>query len=184
MEKSPAWLRVAQIILGAIAIALSGWVIANPDETTLLFILLLGIALIMTGISKIIGGAVLSDHTKSARIISIVIGVISIIGGFFALAHPIAAVVSLIMIVSLVILIHGIGLVVIGAAAKNLSKGARIADIGLGIISVIAAAIIHAVPGSALVLMIILVSIGLLFNGIASIVSGIIGHRLPKARLE
>ena len=90
MDKSPLWIRIAQIILGAVAIALSGWVIANPRETTLLYMLFLGIAVIMTGISKIIEGAVLRDHTKSARAISIVIGIISIGGGAFALANPIA----------------------------------------------------------------------------------------------
>jgi uncharacterized membrane protein HdeD (DUF308 family) len=184
MDKSPAWLRVAQIILGAIAIALSAWVIANPAETTLLYIFFLGIALIMVGISKIIEGAVASDHTKSARIISIVIGVISIIGGFFALAHPIAAVATLIMIVSIVILIHGLGLIATGATAKTLGKGARIASIGLGIVAVIASISINAMPGLALAMMLLLLSIGLLFNGIASIVSGILGYRLPKAGLE
>lgn len=184
MDKSPLWIRIAQIILGAIAIALSGWVIANPRETTLLYMLFLGIALIMTGISKIIEGAVLHDHTKSARAISIVIGIISIGGGAFALANPIAAVATLIMIVSLVILIHGLGLIATGVVAKNLGKGARIASIGLGVIAVIASAIIHAVPGLAIAMMIIFASIGLLFNGIASIVSGITGHRISRIRPE
>jgi uncharacterized membrane protein HdeD (DUF308 family) len=184
MEKSPLWMRIAQIVLGAIAIALSGWVIANPLETTLLYMLLLGVALIMVGISKIIEGVVLRDYAKSARAISVVIGVISVAGGIFALANPIAAVATLIAIVSLVILIHGLGLIITGALAKNLGKGARIANIGLGIIAVIASAIIHAVPGLAIVMTLVLLSIGLLFNGIASIVSGITGYRVSRARTE
>jgi len=183
MEKSPVWLRLAQIVLGIIAIALSGWVMAHPVATTFFYILLLGIALIMTGISKIIEGALVRDHAKSARAISIVIGVISIAGGGFALANPVTAVATIIMIVSLVILIHGLGLIATGIVAKNLGMGARIASIGLGIIAAIAAGVIHAMPGLAVALMLILASIGLLFNGIASIVSGIIGHRL-SARPE
>ena len=60
LEKSPKGLRIAEIILGAIAIALSAAVLANPDVTTLLFVTLLGIALIMIGISRIIVGIQLS----------------------------------------------------------------------------------------------------------------------------
>jgi len=183
MGKSPVWLRIAQIVLGVIAIALSAWVVSHPVVTTFFYIFLLGIALIMTGISKIIEGALVRDHTKSARAISVVIGVISIIGGGFALAHPVAAVATLIMIVSLVILIHGLGLIATGIVARNIGIGSRIASIGLGIIAVIAAAVIHAMPGLAVELMLVLAAIGLLFNGIASIVSGIIGHRL-SARPE
>jgi uncharacterized membrane protein HdeD (DUF308 family) len=176
-EKTPIWLRIAQIVLGAIAIALSGWVIANPAETTLLYIAFIGIALLMVGFSKIIEGAVLRESPKSARGISIVIGIISVIGGSLAISHPIAAVATLIMIVSIVILVHGIGLIVTGAAVKTLGKGHRIANIILGILAVVVSASINAMPGLVLAVMLILVSIGLLFHGIASIISGIIGHR-------
>jgi uncharacterized membrane protein HdeD (DUF308 family) len=52
LEKSPTWLRIAQIILGAIAIALSVAVLANPDVTSLFFVTLLGIYFIILFISK------------------------------------------------------------------------------------------------------------------------------------
>ncbi len=56
-EKSPKWLRIVEIVLGAIAIGLAGAILANPGETTLFLVTLLGIALVMVGISKIIEGA-------------------------------------------------------------------------------------------------------------------------------
>jgi len=177
VEKSPVWLRIIQIILGAIAIGLSGWVIANPVETTLLYLVFLGIALIMVGISKIIEGFVLSQIPKSSRTIHIIIGIISIIGGVFALANPIAAIATLIMVVSIVILIHGLGSITTGIVDRNQSKGHRNANIILGILAVIASAVIIAAPGLAVAMMILLVSMGLLFHGIASIISGIIGRR-------
>ena len=182
MGKSPVWLRIAQIVLGVIAIALSGWVIANPAATTLLYIAFLGIALLMVGISKIIEGFVLRESPKSARVIHIVIGIISIIGGIFAIANPIGAVLTLIMIVSIVILIHGLGLIVTGVADKTLGKGHRIANIVLGILAVVVSTSINAMPGLALAVVLILLSIGLLFHGIASIISGIIGQRLSVTK--
>jgi len=177
VEKSPTWLRIVQIILGTIAIALAGWIITNPAETTLLYTVFLGIALLMVGISKIIEGFVLRQIPKSSRAIHITIGIISIIGGIFALANPIAAVATLIMIVSIVILIHGLGLIVTGIADKSQSKNHRIANIILGILAVIVSATIIAAPGLAIAIMVLLVSIGLLFHGIASIITGIIGYR-------
>ena len=175
-QKSSKGLRIGQIILGGIAIALSGAVIANPDTTTLLYVTLLGIALIMVGISKILEGG-LAHSTKGSRGINIGIGILSIIGGVFALANPVAAIGTLIWIISIFILIHGIGFIASGIATHNVTKGSRIGTIILGAIAVGFAAVLLAYPGLALVMMIMMLSLGLLFNGIASIVSGITGTR-------
>ncbi len=175
-QKSSKGLRIGQIILGAIAIALSGAVIANPDTTTLLYVTLLGFALIMIGISKIIEGG-LAQSTKGSRGINIVIGIISIIGGIFALANPVAAIATLIWIISIFILIHGLGLIASGISARDATKGSRIGTMILGAIAVGFASILLAYPGLAIVMMIIMLSLGLLFNGIASILSGITGTR-------
>ena len=172
LEKSPKVLRIAQIILGAIAIALSGAVLANPDTTTLLYVTFLGIALIMIGISKIIEGG-LSKSTKGSRGINVGIGIISIIGGIFALANPVAAIATLIWIISIFILIHGLGLIASGLATRDANKGSRIGTMILGAIAVGFATVLLAYPGLAIVMMIIMLSLGLLFNGIASILSGI-----------
>jgi len=176
LEKSPKGLRIAQIILGAIAIALSGAVLANPDTTTLLYVTFLGIALIMVGISKIIEGGS-AQSTKGSRGINIGIGIISIIGGIFALANPVAATATLIWIISIFILIHGLGLIASGISTRDSSKGSRIGTMILGAIAVGFASILLASPGLAVVMMIMFLSLGLLFNGIASILSGITGNR-------
>ena len=175
-QKSSKGLRIGQIILGGIAIALSGAVLANPDTTTLLYVTLLGIALIMVGISKILEGGI-GQSSKGSRGINIGIGIISVIGGIFALANPVAAIVTLIWIISIFILIHGIGLIASGISTRDSSKGSRIGSMILGAIAVGFASILLASPGLALVMMIMFLSLGLLFNGIASILSGITGNR-------
>jgi len=172
--KTSKGLRIAQIILGGIAIALSGAVLANPDTTTLLYVTFLGIALIMVGISKIIEGG-LVQSTKGSRGISIGIGIISIIGGAFAIANPIAAIATLIWIISIFILIHGLGLIASGISSRDITKGSRIGTIIVGAIAVGFASILLVYPGLALVMMIMFLSLGLLFNGIGSIISGITG---------
>lgn len=178
IEKSPIWLRITQIVLGAIAIALSGMVLANPDVTTMFFVTLLGISLVMVGISKIIEGAVVRHVSKGSRLVSIVIGVISIIGGFLSLANPIAVVLTLVTVITIFILIHGAGLVANGIASKSEGKGSRIANIVVGGIAIAFSIALFAYPGLTLIMMVVYLSIGLLFNGIGSIISGIMGHRL------
>jgi uncharacterized membrane protein HdeD (DUF308 family) len=180
VEKASTGIRIVEIILGAITVGLSALVLSNPGFTTLFFVTLLGIALVMVGISKIIAGAVLKENTKSLRGISIAIGVISVIGGIFALVNPIGAVAALILVISIFILIHGVGLVASGITQKGTQKGLRIANIVLGVIAVAFAALIYANPDWAVAMMVILLALGLLFNGVASIVSGIFGIRITK----
>lgn len=182
LEKSPTWLRIAQIVLGAVTIGLSIMVLVNPDVATLFFVMLLGIALITVGISKIIEGALVKQLSKGSRIISIVIGAISIAGGFFSLANPITAVLTLVMIITIFILIHGAGLIGNGIASKNESKGSRTANIIIGGIVIGFSAILFANPELTLVFMVMFLSVGLLFNGIGSIVSGISGHKRSMPR--
>jgi uncharacterized membrane protein HdeD (DUF308 family) len=182
LEKSPTWLRIAQIVLGAIAIALSVAVIANPDVTSLFFVTLLGIALIMVGISKIIEGFIVKQLSKGTRIISIIIGAISIGGGFFSLANPIAALLTLIMVITIFILIHGAGLIGNGIASRSESKASRIANVIIGGIVIAFSMVLFALPSLTLVLMVMYLSIGLLFNGIGSIISGISGHKRSMSR--
>lgn len=180
MEKASTSIRIVEIILGAITVGLSAFIISNPGVTTFIFVTFLGFALIMVGISKIIVGAALKDSTKSFKGISIAIGVISVIGGIFALVNPIGAVAALILVISIFILIHGVGLIASGITQKGTQKGLRIANIVLGVIAVAFAALIYANPDWAVAMMIILLALGLLFNGIASIISGIFGIRIAK----
>jgi len=176
-EKSPKGLRIVEIILGAIAIGLASAVLGNPEATAYFIATLLGIALVMIGISKIIEGAVSKHVSKGSRFISIGIGIVAIAGGFFAMSDPEVAIATLIWVISIFILIHGAGLIVSGAASRGEGKASRIANLVLGIIVVIFAFILLARPEFLAFLFIFFLSFGLLLNGIASIISGITGNR-------
>ena len=181
VQKSPTWLRVLQFVTGGIAIALSGYVLANPISTTLIVLTFLGVSLLVVGISTMLNGFFQRSTSKGHRIIEIVIGIAAIIGGFFTLAHPIAALASLIWFASLFVLIFGAGLVATGIARHDQSKGARIAKIIIGIIVIILSGALLEYPGLTLSMMLILLSINLFIQGIDRIISGAIGHRIIKS---
>jgi uncharacterized membrane protein HdeD (DUF308 family) len=180
MDKTPKGIRLAEIVLGVIAIALAAYVISNPEAAISFHVMLLGIALVVIGVSRIIVGGVAKQASGKSRGISMATGVISIIGGAFAIANPIEAISALIWIVSIIILIHGLGLIGSGITSRGVDKGSRISGIVLGAIAVGFAGILLAYPGLALAMMVIFMSIGLFANGIASVISGITGNKMMR----
>ena len=180
IQKSPTGLRIIQFIMGGIAIALSGFVLANPIATTWFFLVFLGISLIVVGISNIIGGISYRTAPKSTRAINIGIGVVAIIGGFVILAHPIAALVTLIWFVSIFVFIYGAGLVASGISHREIGKGPRVARIIIGAIVLVLSAVLMEYPGLTLPLMIIFLSVNLFIQGIECIILGAVGYRAVK----
>ena len=180
IQKFPTWLRILQFVTGGIAIALSGYVIANPITTSWFFITFLGISLLVVGISSMLNGFFHGTASKGPRITEVIIGIVAIIGGFFTFAHPIAALASLIWFASLFVLIFGAGLVATGMARRDQGKAARIAKIIIGIIVVIFSGALLEYPGLTLSMMILFFSINLFIQGIDRIISGAIGHRIIK----
>jgi uncharacterized membrane protein HdeD (DUF308 family) len=174
--KSPRWLRIAEIILGAIAIGLAGFVLSNPDFTVALVALMLSFALIIIGISNVLKGAVGRDLSKGTRGINIGIGVLALVGGFVTAANPLLAVETMILLFSVIILLYGFGLVGSGISSRTEGKVTRTADIIIGGIVVGFGLMVLAMPGVAIVLMVTFLALSLLIKGIASIISGITGN--------
>lgn len=179
-QQSPTWVRIIQFVTGGIAIALSGYVLANPVPTTWFLLAFLGISLLVVGISSIIKGISHRSDSKGTRAINIGIGIVAIVGGFFAFAHPIAALSSLIWFISIFVFIYGAGLMASGFARHNLGTGARIARIIIGAIVLILSGLLLEFPGLALTMMIMLLSVNLLIQGIERIISGAVGYRIVK----
>jgi len=174
--KSPRWLRIAEIILGAIAIGLAGFVLSNPDFTVALVALMLSFALIIIGISNVLKGAVGRDLSKGTRGINIGIGIIALIGGLATAANPLLAVETMILLFSIIVLLYGFGLVSSGISSRTEGKVTRTADIIIGGIVVGFGLMVLAMPGVAIVLMVTFLALSLLIKGIASIISGITGN--------
>ena len=184
MAKSSTGTRIAEIILGAISIVLAGFIIANPASTAIFLIMILGYGLIFVGIARIVGGFTQSGVSAAMRAISIGTGALSIIGGTLAVWNPLEATAILIFVVTIFIMIHGFGLIGSGIGARGIPKGPRIGIIIMGIIAVGFSSILLAMPGLAVELVILFMSISLFFNGIGSIVSGITGNKQDKYELQ
>jgi uncharacterized membrane protein HdeD (DUF308 family) len=157
--KSPAWMRLAQIGLGIIAIILSIYVIAFPGLTLITIALLLAIVLFVVGIERIISGLVI---------------VLSII----AMACPVAAGIFLLIFLAVALLFDGISRVIHGVSDKSSHNASRIFSIVAGVIAIALSIMIMASPFLGAVFVSILLSISLIIIGIQMITSGVIGRRL------
>jgi uncharacterized membrane protein HdeD (DUF308 family) len=180
---SPKWLRIFQVIVGCICIALSIYILigsATLGAYTLIF--LASIIFIIIGIERIIVGVRSSSLKRRSRLISIGIGaglVVFFGSGFFA---PV-------FVSKLYVLILGFGLLGMGAmriidGLKNSTyeRPPKLFTIGTGIVSVAVALLVFASPKFGFILLMLIVSIILLISGIQIAYVGITGKRMPRLR--
>jgi uncharacterized membrane protein HdeD (DUF308 family) len=180
---NPRWLRIFQIIVGLICIALSAYILLGSVHLgayTLIF--LASTAFIIIGIERIIVGVKATSLKRSSRLISIGIGVAIVVyfgSGYFA---PV-------FVSKLYVLILGFGLLATGAVRiidgiKNSTYGrsSKIFTVGTGIICAAVALLVFSHPEFGFVLLLLIVSIVLLINGIQIAFVGITGRRLTRLR--
>src|SRR2546422_421290 len=79
------------------------------------------------------------------------------------------------VILGLVSLVAG---VTMGAAGKHFSTALRGLSVGVGVLSIILAAVFLALPALAVVTLVVLLSLGLLITGLESIAVGVIGRKI------
>ncbi len=175
-QKNSKAVRIAQIVLGAIAIALSIAIIINPGAGIATLIFLLSITLLAAGAERIAVG-VLPYLKKSSRIGNIVLGIIAIGLGFAVLVFPQYTTFFLVTLLAVGLLLLGIARIIQGTTNKNISKWSRAALIGVGILSLAISFIVFAHPVSGVVLLTFLLAVNLLIIGIESIIHGVSGRR-------
>ena len=154
---SPKGLRIAQIVLGVIAIALSISVMAQPRAGVTLLVFLLSVTLLVLGIERVIAGIGLKDLPKSSRIGNIILGSLTIALGIIVISFPAFAAGFLILLLAIGLLFMGIARILYGILARrNVSKWSKAFAIGVGILSIAVSIMIFASPllGAFLVLVI------------------------------
>ena len=175
--KTPTWLRVVEIILGAICVGMSFTVLANPALTSLLTITFVGIAFFFVGISRVITGLASKNLPGSSRVITIGIGALAIGISIVAKANPILGLKILTIYIAFSLLGYGAGDLAASVASKASSKGDRTLHVVVGVLTIGFALAIIAFPGLTIMTMVFFLSIALMITGIGSIISGIEGER-------
>jgi uncharacterized membrane protein HdeD (DUF308 family) len=172
--------RAIEIILGLVALAVGILALFFPTAVVVTLVVLFGITLVIVGILRLVTAASSHWTTGSARTTNAVIGMIALIIGILILFFPYFATATIVIFIGIGLLIYGIGRLVVGGVASNLSGGLRALLIVIGLLIVVFALIIIFFPVIGVYTYAFFVAIAFILIGIESLVSGIAGSRMPS----
>jgi len=177
IEKSPAWVRAAQIGLGIIVVILAIYALAYPGATFVSLVLILGIILFIVGIERIIAGIFLPIKGKGA---SIGLGILVLIFSGLVIAFPGFATWMITIFLGIALLFAGATSIAHGFS--GVGSGWRKAFlIGVGALLIIIGIMVLVSPYFGAAFAGFVVAIGLLIAGIQMLVAGATGKKLHLA---
>ena len=179
MNKSPKWVRVAQIVLGALAILLAIVAITNSGLTILL--ILIAIVLVITGFEKTITGLFIAHNL---RFFTIGLGVLTIILAGVALAYHIAAARVLLFILGFTLMVDGFSRIADGLTNKSDKRLVRGFTIAVGILAIIISVGINIIPFWGKLFISKLIAVDLIIIGIQIITSGTVNVESGKKKIK
>ena len=177
IEKSPGWVRLAQIGLGLVILFLSIVVLINPILGSVSVIYFLALVLLFAGIEKVVSGVLLPGKS---RFFSVGLGIVVIIVALVAMAYPVGATIIVVLLLGIALLVDGISRVIHGVKDRYSKGWTKQFGIGVGILSIIFGIIVMVYPGVGLSFAGILIGISLLVTSIQIISAGITGR--PRKR--
>jgi uncharacterized membrane protein HdeD (DUF308 family) len=170
-------IRILQIIVGIIAIALSSAVIINPGFAIEFLVFLLSVSLFVVGIERVSIGFLPYIRKSSTRIGNIVLGGLAIALSIIVIGFPIFTIGFLVTLLALGLLFIGIARIIHGVLDKQTSKWSRIFLIGVGILSIGISFMVFVNPVVGIFILAFMLAVNLLIIGIESIVHGVSGKR-------
>jgi uncharacterized membrane protein HdeD (DUF308 family) len=177
--KEPGWIRGAQIGLGALIIILSIIIIFNPVITTVTLVFLLGVALLLLGIERVITAIFLR---KSSRLATIGLGIICIFFAVLFMTFPQGSTTTLVIIAAIALLFGGGAKIVEGLRRRDRRRWHRWSSLGVGALALAVAITIFIVPSFGIGLVGVIFGIVLIIMGIQMVSSGITGRQKMKLR--
>ncbi|MGZ5485604.1 MAG: DUF308 domain-containing protein, partial [Nitrososphaeraceae archaeon] len=166
-------IRILQIILGIITIAISMAIIVNPGFGTKFLVSLISIILFVVGIERISIGflpKIAKSTTRTSnfvfRISNIALGALTIGLAILVLALPLSAIGFLVTLLAVGLLFIGIARIVSGIIDKQASKWSRALLIGVGILSIVVSFLVITEPFLGLFALVFMLAVNLLIIGI------------------
>lgn len=169
------------VIVSAVSAILFGiLILVWPQATLLIIAILFGLQLLVSGILRIVQGAMGIGVDGWLRGLTITFGVLIVIAGVFCLRNPGLSLLTLVLVVGIGWMVDGIMNIVLGLQAP---KGERLSTTLLGVVFVVGAIILLAVPGAALFTLVTVGGWVMIILGVVSLVAGIVGLR-AASKLE
>ena len=165
-----------RLAIGILSIVVGILVIARPVDTLFFVAVLFGIQLLILGVVRIVLAASVSGLPRWLKILSIVLGVLTVLAGVICFTRPQASLVILAILLAAGWIADGIADLARGFGRER-SGGERIYLIVLGVVSIIAGLIVSIFPGPSLALLTQVAGVALLIIGVLTCLSAIMGRR-------
>jgi len=157
------WLLFFGILMVAAGVCAVVW----PGPTVLVLAILFGIQIIVSGIFSFIN-AFAADESGGMRVWNVILGLLGIVIGLYAVRHILVSVVALALLIGIYWVAYGIAQIYMAIAHRELPHRGWIGFIGA--LSVFAGIIVIAWPGPSLVTLALVLGIWLIIYGIMEIV--------------
>ena len=172
IDKSPGWVRMAQIGLGVVILVLSILVLLNPVMGGVSVIFILALLLFFAGIEKVVSGII---GRGRARLASIGLGIIVIVISLLAMTYPQGATAIIVILLGIALLVDGLSRIIHSFRRKERGMSGMF-GIGVGALEIIFAIAIIVYPNIGIGLAGILIGIALLITSIHIIAAGLTGR--------
>lgn len=113
--------RITSIALGAAILGFGIFTISNPVASLKFLILIIGIALLINGIVRILNSRSNQSSKNGYQIIKLATGIVSIALGIFVLAAPEIGFILLVIAIVIALVIQGIEIITSGIRGKKYS---------------------------------------------------------------
>ena len=173
--KQPGWLRALEIAAGLLSIVLGVLVLIFPSWGISTLIILLSFGIFFSAVRSIslVG---YSGLPKALRAISVIAGILSLIFAVLVLIFPGFAILTLLVIVSVALLVYGVGRIFVAYTLKTAASWIKGMMIAVGIIDVILSLVVFVLPGLAVLTLAVILALALLISGAEILVSGAVGR--------
>lgn len=168
---------ILPVLFGAAGVVLGVLVIAWPGHTVKALTIIFGVYLLITGGYRFAAAVQLKDVDPVARMVALVLSVLSVGFGVVCLFQPFSAAATLALVVGLFWLVSG-ALSIFGSRQRVRTTLRRAPGMGGGFFAMIVGLLILLFPGTSLVVLAWILGLWLIFFGAAAVVTGLAARRL------
>ncbi len=166
----PVGFGVAGVVLGVLVVI---W----PGHTVSALTLLFGLYLLLTGVYRFVTAVQLKGVEPVARVVAIVLAVLSVAFGVLCVARPFHTASTLALVIGAFWLASG-ALTVFGAWQRSRRTPGRSPGLAGGVFAIIIGLLIMAFPGASLVVLAWILGCWLIFFGFSAIATGLTARKL------
>lgn len=175
LETAGRFLTGLTVVFGLLTLALGVAMLVWPSATLVVAAVLIAIQVFAFGIIQIIRSFAEVNAPTAARTLTGLSGALAILLGFLVLRSPLQTVVIIALVIGAWWVFRGVLDIVAGASEV---PGNRAVSVVLGIISVVAGAIVLLQPGLSLRVFVIVVGVWMILYGVVVVAAPFLARRL------